>query len=313
METYQSSIGIDVCGQRLDVFSLPSRDNASFSNDEQGLVDCCAWCNAQHSDIVLVEATGGLERLLVTALIESAQPVVVINPRQVRDFAKASGRVAKTDAQDAQTLALFALHMQPEQRQLPDAAAHALSDALARRRQLIELRAAEKNRWHRASATIRNGIERHLQWLDREIEQFDQDIDDHLQGSPLYVDKVALLSGIKGIGPQSIRMLLIELPELGQLNRRAIAKLVGVAPINRDSGAYRGQRRIYGGRKHVRNQLYMTAFVASRHNPVLRTFYQRLKAAGKSHKLAIVAVARKLLTMLNAMLRDHAPWQPKSA
>ena len=236
--------------------------------------------------------------------------MAVVNPRQVRDFARASGQLAKTDQIDAQVLALFGLRMQPEVRALPDEAALELADKLARRGQLVEMRAAEKNRRHRASTAMKRSIDKHLAFLDQAIKALDQDLDDTLRGSPAWAEKVELLEVIKGVGPQLLRTLMIDLPELGKLDRHGIAKLVGVAPLNRDSGKSRGKRAIWGGRVNVRNTLYMAAFSAARHYPPLEAFFQRLKAAGKPHKVAIIAVARKLLSILNAILRDKSPWNP---
>jgi transposase len=307
---YQSAIGIDVSAARLDVFSLPDSQRWSVEHSETGIRALVDRLRAERPEIIVVEATGGLERQVATGLVAAAFAVAVVNARHVRAFARASGRLAKTDALDAEVLALFGLRMQPQVRALRDEEAQALAEQLARRGQLVEIRAGEKTRLHRASATVRRNIEKHIAWLDREIKQIDDDIDTTLRNSPAWADKVRLLEGIKGVGPQMLRQLLIELPELGQLDRKRIAALVGVAPLNRDSGKLRGQRRIWGGRKNVRNQLYMTAFVASRWNPALKTFYERLRANGKPTKVAIVAVARKLLTMLNAMMRDQTAWHP---
>jgi transposase len=262
-------------------------------------------------DIVVIEATGGLQRQVASALAGAGLAVAVVNPRQVRDFARASGQLAKTDQIDAQVLALFGLRIQPQPRQLPDAAALELTDKLARRGQLIEMRVAEKNRRFRASTAMKRSIDKHLAFLDQAIKNLDQDLDDTLRGSPVWAEKVELLQEVTGVGPQTLRRLLIDLPELGTLNRKAIAKLVGVAPLNRDSGTLRGKRAIWGGRVNVRNTMYMAALSASRFNAPLRAFFQRLKAAGKPHKVALVAVARKLLTILNAMLRDRSAWNPQ--
>ena len=238
-------------------------------------------------------------------------PVAVINPRQVRDFARASGQLAKTDRIDARLLAVFGLRMQPQVRALPDEAALELRDKLARRDQLIEMRVAEKNRRFRAPTRIKRSIDAHLAFLDKAIQTLDKDLDDHLRGSPAWVEKVKLIEAVTGVGPQTVRRLLIDLPELGTLDRHGIAKLVGVAPMNRDSGTFKGKRMIWGGRVKVRNTLYMAALSASRFNAPLKAFFARLTAAGKPRKVALVAVARKLLTILNAMLRDRAQWNPK--
>lgn len=307
---YQTALGIDVCAARLDLRLLPLSKTWSVENTPAGLAELIAQLESK-PDITVIEATGGLQRLAASTLAAAGWSVAVVNPRQVRDFAKASGRLAKTDQLDADNLALFGLRMQPQVRVLPDAKAQALSDALARRGQLVEMRAAEKNRLHRANTAMRKNIDIHIAWLNRQIDKLDADIDDDLRRSPVWAEKIRLLDAVKGIGPQTLRQLLLELPELGTLSRQRIAALVGVAPLNCDSGIHRGKRRIWGGRKSVRNQLYMTTLVATRCNPPLKAFYARLRASGKAHKVALVAAMRKLLTMLNAMLRDHAEWNPK--
>jgi transposase len=316
METvsaYRSVLGIDVCGERLDGHRLPEGLAASWPNTPEGIKTLIVALQTEPVDLVVLEATGGLQRQAAAALAAAGIAVAVINPRQVRDFARASGQLAKTDQLDAAILALFGLCLQPQPRVLPDAAALALADKLARRGQLVDMRAAEKNRLHRASPPMRKLVEKHLAWLEKAILALERDLDDTLRGSPVWADKVRLLEAVTGVGPQTLRRLLIELPELGRLNRHGIAKLVGVAPLNRDSGTLRGKRMIWGGRANVRNTLYMAAFVATRYNAPLKLFFERLKAAGKPHKVALVAVARKLLTILNAMLRDHTAWEPKLA
>lgn len=305
---YQSALGMDVCAERLDIYSLPEQKLWSVDYTEAGIKALIEGLAQARPDIIVLEATGGLQRRVAAKLAGAGFSVAVVNPRQVRDFAKASGRLAKTDLLDAQTLALFGLRMQPQVRALPTAQAQVLSDRLARRGQLIEIRAGEKNRLHRASAAVRRNVEKHIAWLDREIQQLDDDLDDALRGSPVWAEKAALLETVKGVGPQTLRQLLIELPELGRLNRKQIAALVGVAPLNHDSGQHRGKRRIWGGRKNVRNALYMAAFVASRYNPVFMAFRERLAQAGKPHNVVIIAVARKLLTVLNAMIKSNSPW-----
>ena len=307
---YGSSLGIDVCAERLDWYRLPGRTSGACANTPEGINELVASLKMSPLDIVVVEATGGLQRALATALVAAGIAVAVVNPRQVRDFARACGQLAKTDRIDAQVLAIFGLRMQPEVRVLPDEAALELADKLARRGQLVDMRAAEKNRRHRASTAMKRSIDKHLAFLDQAIKTLDQDLDDTLRGSPAWAEKVELLEVIKGVGPQLLRTLMIDLPELGKLDRHGIAKLVGVAPLNRDSGRSRGIRSIWGGRANVRNTLYMAAFSASRHNPPLKAFFQKLKAAGKPHKVALIAVARKLLSILNAILRDKTPYNP---
>jgi transposase len=305
---YHSAMGIDVCAERLDWHRLPERSSGSHPNTAEGIRALLVDLKQSAADIVVIEATGGLQRQAATALAGAGFAVAVVNPRQVRDFARASGQLAKTDQIDAQVLALFGLRIQPQPRQLPDEAALELTDKLARRGQLIEMRVAEKNRRSRATTAMKRSIDKHLAFLDQAIKNLDKDLDDTLRGSPVWAEKVELLQEVTGVGPQTLRRLLIDLPELGRLNRKAIAKLVGVAPLNRDSGTLRGKRAIWGGRVNVRNTMYMAALSASRFNAPLKAFFQRLTAAGKPHKVALVAVARKLLTILNAMLRDRAAW-----
>lgn len=308
---YLSSVGIDVSGEHLDWHRLPEGASGRVANSAAGIQALKQQLQRQPVDIVVIEATGGLQREVATALVAAGLSVAVVNPRQIRDFARSSGQLAKTDQLDAAVLAVFGLRMQPEPRALPDEAAQELADKLTRRAQLVEMRAAEKNRRHRAPTRIKKSIDRHLAFLDQAIKSLDRDIDDTLRGSPAWAEKAELLDEVTGVGPQTARRLLISLPELGRLNRHAIAKLVGVAPLNRDSGKLRGTRHIWGGRETVRNDLYMAANSARRFNPPLRAFYQRLLAAGKPPKVAIVAVMRKLLVVLNAMLRDRAHWNPK--
>lgn len=313
LNSYSRAMGIDVCAERLDWHRLPQRVEGSCSNSAEGIQWLVADLQQCGVDIVVIEATGGLQRQLASGLAAAGLPVAVVNPRQVRDFARAAGQLAKTDRIDAQVLARFGLRMQPAVRTLPDQAAMELADQLARRTQLVEMRAAEKNRRTRASTAMKHSIDRHLAFLDQAIKHLDRDLDDTLRGSSAWAEKVHLLEAVTGVGPQTLRRLLIDLPELGRLDRHAIAKLVGLAPLNCDSGTHRGKRRIWGGRVKVRNTLYMAALSASRFNAPLKTFFERLTAAGKPRKLALVAVARKLLTILNAMLRDHCPWNPNLA
>lgn len=311
--SYQRALGIDVCAKRLDWHRLPDQIHGSFPNTHEGIQQLLESLQSSGVDIVVIEATGGLQHHVATALAAAGLAVAVVNPRQVRDFARAAGQLAKTDRIDALILALFGLRLQPQPRVLPDEAALELADKLARRTQLVEMRVAEKNRRSRASTAMRRLIDPHLAFLDQAIKLLDQELDDTLRGSPVWAEKVELLEAVTGVGPQTLRRLLIDLPELGALDRHAIAKLVGVAPLNRDSGTMRGKRMIWGGRVNVRNTLYMAALSASRFNLPLKAFYERLKLAGKPHKVALVATARKLLTILNAMLRNHSAWNPHMA
>lgn len=308
---YSSALGIDVSGEHLDWYRLPGKEFGRVSNDAQGIASLIRMLESSPVDLVVIEATGGLQRQVATALVATGCAVAVVNPRQVRDFARSSGQLAKTDRLDAQVLALFGLRMQPQPRALPDEAAQELVDRLTRRAQLIEMRVAEKNRRLRAPTRIKKQIDRHLAFLDQAIKSLDREIDDTLRGSPAWAEKADLIDEVTGVGPQTVRRLLISLPELGQLSRQAIAKLVGVAPLNRDSGKLRGTRHIWGGRHEVRTDLYMAANSARRFNPPFKAFYERLLTAGKPHKVAMIAVARKLLTVLNAMIRDRSAWNPK--
>ena len=259
-------------------------------------------------DLVVLEATGGLELPVVAILGKAGLPVVVVNPRQVRDFAKATGKLAKTDILDAELLALFAERVRPTPRPLADAEAQALSALMARRRQLVVMLTAERNRMSRALPSIHPGVEDHIAWLKEKLTALDEELAQVVRKSPLWREREDLLRGVPGVGPVVSITLLAELPELGTLDRRQIAALVGVAPFNRDSGILRGKRSIWGGRAPVRSALYMATVVAIRFNLVIRSFYERLRSAGKAKKLAITACMRKLITILNAMLKHHTHW-----
>ena len=258
---------------------------------------------------LVLEATGGLEVPLASALAVAGIPVAVVNPRQVRDFAKATGRLAKTDAIDAQTLARFAEAVRPAPRPLPDEAAQAFSALLTRRRQLIEMLVAEQNRMQRAPRPIQPQIQAHVTWLKQQLAALDEDLTHRIQSTPIWREQEDLLRSVPGIGPVVSRTLLAELPELGTLTHKQIAALVGVAPLNRDSGTLRGRRTTWGGRAVVRAALYMSTLVATKHNPVIKVFYQRLRAAGKAPKVALVACMRKLVTILNAIVKHRTPWR----
>jgi transposase len=258
--------------------------------------------------LVVLEATGGVELALVAQLGAVGLPVVVTNPRQVRDFARATGQLAKTDRIDAEILARFADQVRPELRPLPDPAIQELAALLARRRQLVEMLTAERNRLRRAARRVRPRITEHVHWLERELDDIDHDLADAIRSSPLWREQEDLLRTVPGIGPVVASTLLAGLPELGRLNRKEIAALVGVAPLNRDSGTLRGRRSVWGGRGQIRAALYMAALAATRFNPKVRAFYQRLLAAGKPKKVALVACMRKLLTILNAMVHNNTSW-----
>jgi transposase len=260
--------------------------------------------------LVVMEATGGFEVPAAAALAAAEIPVVIANPRQVRDFAKSTGQLAKTDAIDAHILALFAERVRPQVRTLPDEDARALDAIVGRRRQIIDMITAEKNRLGFALPAVHKSIEQHIRWLERQLDRVDSDLDGLIRKSPVWQAKHNLLRNVPGVGPNLARTLIAELPELGRLSNKQIAALVGVAPLNRDSGLFRGKRRVWGGRASVRSALYMSILSATKWNPVIRVFYQRLRAQGKPPKVAMVACMRKLLTILNAMVRDGQEWDP---
>ena len=278
-------------------------DRREVSNDQAGIAALVAQMQQLNPAALVLEATGGLELPLVAALAAASLPVVVVNPRQVRDFAKATGRLAKTDSLDAAVLAHFAEAVRPPLRPLRDAETQVLSSLVARRQQVMTMLVAERNRLSSATMAVRPSIEAHIAWLKQEMDDLDQGLRQTLRQSPVWREKDDLLRSVPGIGNQISLTLLAYLPELGTLNRRQIAALVGVAPFNRDSGTLRGKRTVWGGRARVRTALYMGALVASRFNPVIRDFYQRLLSAGKPKKLALTACMRKLLIILNSMLK----------
>ena len=308
-----SFVGIDVSKHQLDVAVRPRGETWTAAHDEAGLSALVARLRALAPTLIVLEATGGWEVALAGALVAATLPVAVVNPRQVRDFARSTGTLAKTDRLDAQMLAQFAEAVRPEPRPLPDAQAQELTALLQRRRQLVEMLTAEKNRLPLAARRIRPQLQTHIAWLHKQIAQFDEDLRQLIRSSPLWREKDDLLRSAPGVGPVLATTLLAALPELGQLTRQQIAALVGVAPLNRDSGTLRGRRTVWGGRAQVRAVLYMSTVVAVRHNPVLIAFYQRLRAAGKAPKLALTACMRKLLTILNAMLKHHSRWAPLCA
>lgn len=304
------SVGIDVSKAQLDWAAVGLDARGQVSNDEAGWAALVQTLKPCHPTWVILEATGGLERAAVAALGGAGLPVVVVNPRQVRDFAKALGQLAKTDRIDAQVLARFGQAVRPALRPLPSPQEQALRDLVQRYGQLVEACTAEQNRLKQAqNPRVRKSVLGTLRFLIRERKRIEKELDDTLHASPLWHEQDQLLQGVKGVGPVTVRMLLSQLPELGKVSRQQIAALVGVAPLNRDSGQYRGKRCIWGGRSPVRAVLYMATLTAVRHNPVLRKMYQRLVAAGKLKKVALVACMRKFLTILNAMLRDRRPWQ----
>jgi len=302
-------VGIDIAKADFVVACRPEETSWAATNDLAGITAAVDPMRTLAPTLIVLEATGGYETAMVAAFAAAALPVVVANPRQVRDFAKATGQLAKTDHVDAQLLALFAERVHPTPRPLPDAALQQLDALMTRRRQLLDMVTAERNRLEHAAAPIRRDISQHLRWLERRVAAVDRDLDNTIQKSPVWRAKEDLLRTAPGVGPVVSRTLLAELPELGQLNRKQIAALVGVAPFARDSGTRRGKRAVWGGRASVRAVLYMGALVAARRNPVIAAFYLRLVAAGKPKKVALIACMRKLLTILNAMLKNMTPWQ----
>lgn len=310
-------VGIDVSRDTLDIAVRPGGQTWSTTNDLEGMDGLAPRLVAMEPALVVMEATGGLEHPIASQLVTAGLAVAIVNPRQVRDFARATGRLAKTDSLDAQVLAHFAEAMKPAPRPLADEERLALDAMVARRRQLIEMLTAERNRLHRARRVVQPRIEAHIQWLKEELKSLDDDLEAFIEQSPLWREQENLLRSAPGVGPVVARTLLAELPELGKVNRKEIAALVGVAPLNRDSGYYRGRRIIWGGRAAARSALYMSALVAKRHNPVIAELYQRHLAAGKESKVALVACMRKLLVILNAMVKTGQHWNagtwPKSA
>ncbi len=301
--------GVDVSKATLDVALTDLKEVKSFANRESSIQPIVSYLTKQPLELVVLEATGGLEKLLAAALVTEALPVVVVNPRQVRDYARSKGKLAKTDAIDAGIIAEFGRDIHPEVRPLADKETEEIKALLVRRQQLKEMITAENNRLWSASLKVLPSIQEHLNWLKRELKDLDKDLEDKIRKSPLWREKDDLLKSVPGVGPVLSMTLLGELPELGRLNRKQIAALAGVAPFNRDSGKYRGKRTTKGGRTRVRPALYMAALVATRFNPLIKAYYQHLLAKGKEKKVALTACMRKLLVVLNAMLRDHRPWQ----
>lgn len=308
MESKGRYIGIDVSKERLDVAMRPGEEQWSVANEEDGIGGLVSRLQQMGPSLVVLEATGGLEITLTAALASAELPVVVVNPRHVRDFARATGQLAKTDRLDATVIARFGEALKPSPRPLRDAESQALAALLTRRRQVVTMITSEKNRLHAASRPMRREIQRHISWLEKSLTTLDADLGDSLRQSSLWREKDNQLRSVPGVGHVLSVTLLADLPELGTLDRRRIASLVGVAPLNRDSGTMRGKRTVWGGRARVRAALYMGTLVATRFNPVIKTFYQRLCAAGKPKKLALTACMRKLLSILNSMLKHGTQW-----
>jgi transposase len=310
-------VGIDVAKAELVVSVLPTLERFTVANDERGVRTLVERLRPIAPQLIVLEATGGYELLGVAALAAAALPVIVVNPRQVRDFAKATGQLAKTDRIDADILARFADVVRPAVRPIPDADAQELDALLARRRQLLEMLQAERNRvgqvFGKGKRLVRKSLKTHIAFLERELRMTDTDVGEMVKNSPVWRERDELVQSVPGVGPVLSRTLLADLPELGRLSRREIAKLVGIAPLSRDSGTMRGRRFVQGGRATVRAVLYMAALVATKRNAVIRRFYQRLVAAGKPKTLALVACMRKLLTILNTMVRTGTRWNEEAS
>jgi transposase len=306
-------VGIDVAKAELVVSVLPNAERFTVANDERGVRTLVERLRSIGAQLIVLEATGGYELLAVAALVAAALPAIVVNPRQVRDFAKATGQLAKTDRIDADILARFADVVRPALRPMPDEHAQELEALLTRRRQLLDMLQAEKNRtgqvFGKGKRLVKKSLKAHIAFLERELRMTDTDLGDMVKASPAWRERDDLQQSVPGVGPVMSRTLLAALPELGRLSRREIAKLVGVAPLSRDSGTMRGRRFVQGGRSSVRAVLYMAALVATKRNAAIRVFYLRLVTAGKPKKLALVACMRKLLTMLNTIVRTKTPWR----
>ncbi|MGO9775876.1 MAG: IS110 family transposase [Terracidiphilus sp.] len=301
-------VGIDVSKARLDVALAPAGEMFGANNDTRGIAELVARLGKVAPELIVLEASGGLETVLVGELAAAQLRVAVVNPRQVRDFARANGQLAKTDALDARVLALFAERMKPPLRMLPDEQTRQLQALVTRRRELVEMLTAERNRLGSVPRELHREIRAHIRWLEARLKERDRDLDRMLRNSPLWREQEDLLRSVPGVGPVLCATLLAGLPELGRLNRREIAALVGVAPLNHDSGTLRGRRTVWGGRANLRAALYMGTLVGVRYNPVLRLLYRRLLERGKAKKVALVACMRKLITILNAILKYRTRW-----
>lgn len=315
MQTLQDVIdaGIDVSKAHLDIDCYPGAAPQRYANDDTGRLAACTQLQTLAPALIVVEATGGLESPIVGLLASKGLAVAVINPRQARDFAKAIGVLAKTDQVDACMLARFAQAIKPPVRTLKPAETQALDATLTRRRQIVEMITAESNRQSSANAKVAKQILQHISWLEKRLEESNHDLDNMIRNSPLWQHKAEIMQSIPGVGRVTATTFLADLPEIGTLSRREISALVGVCPYSRDSGSFRGRRTIWGGRARVRAALYMAAIVASRHNPLIKAFYERLIRAGKAKKVALVACMRKLLVIINTMLKNDTAWNPKTA
>jgi transposase len=303
-------VGIDVGKTNLDVAIAGNGSVREWGNDERGRRVLSGWLSEQGVELVVLEASGGVESALVSELVEAGIPVAVVNPTRVRAFARAAGQLAKTDPIDARVIARFGATMKPKAKAIRDQAQLALSQQVTRRRQMVQMVTAEKNRAQTALGAMKEQIERHIVWLQSEIEQLENEINQAIMADPVWQETAERLQSMPGVGAITAATLVAELPELGRLNRQKITALVGLAPFNHDSGKRRGQRRIFGGRASVRTVLYMAALSAIRCNPVIRSFYQRLVAKGKAKKVAITACMRKILVILNTMVKTGQAWHP---
>lgn len=306
-------VGIDVAKAWLDIAVHESETCWRARNDDPGRADLVVKLKELAPELVVLEATGGFEMLLVAELAQAKLPVVVTNPRRVRAFASSTGRLAKTDKLDAKLLAHFAAAVRPPVRTLPTEEEEQLTGWLTRRRQVVDMLTVEKNRLQTVRSDMQADIEEHISWLEAKLSRLDEEIDQFIQASPVWKEKAAILSSVPGVGRITSGTLLAMLPELGQLNRQQVAALIGVAPVNKDSGRKHGKRRVYGGRADVRKVLYMAALAAKRYNPVIRAFYERLIQKGKEKKVALTACMRKLIVILNAMMRTNQPWRTQTA
>lgn len=313
MSAEESFVGIDISKSALDVHVEPAGQCLHVAYDEAGIAQVCARLKEISPTLIVMEATGGLETRLAGELAAHALPVAVVNARQVRDFARAAGQLAKTDSLDAAVLSAFARAMRPSVRPIKDALTREFDEMVSRRRQLVQMRVQEQLRLHTASKVQAKSLKAHIAWLDKNIVGLDENMGKRLRSCEIWRVKDDLLQSIPGVASVTSRSMLGGCPELGGLDRRAIAKLVGVAPLNHDSGKHRGQRHIWGGRADLRSVLYMATLSAMRCNPLIRPFAQRLKQAGKPKKVVIVACMRKLLTIMNAILRTNTPWSPRTA
>ncbi len=306
-------VGIDVSKAWLDIAVQGQAETFRLSNDDSGIVDLVKRMEALKPALIVLEPTGGFERLVVAELTQASLPVVVVNAKRVRDFARATGRLAKTDKLDAKVLAHFAASIRPAVRRLRSKEEEQLTALLTRRRQVLDMLTVEKNRLVTVRAKMHADIEAHILWLSNSLKELNQEIGSFVESSPIWKEKEAVLQSVPGVGPVTCATMLGMLPELGKLNRQEIAALVGVAPVNKDSGPRQGKRRVYGGRADVRSVLYMAALAAKKFNPLIRKFYERLIQKGKEKKVALTACMRKLLVILNAMMRTNEPWRIQAA